>query len=91
MDVFMDYWLEIVIFAAGVLEIYNFLKKRISKDSMDLYTRLSLFVGVLYILLGIYFLIPLSEKWNRLTMVLGIIWAAFLVARWIYGKRKNAI
>ncbi|MCD8149668.1 MAG: DUF308 domain-containing protein [Clostridiales bacterium] len=90
MDVFMDYWLEIVIFAAGIFEIYKFFKNRINKDRIDLYAGLSLVVGVLYILLGVYFLTPLSEKRDRLTMILGIIWAASIVARWIYGKNKNA-
>ncbi|MCC8150625.1 MAG: hypothetical protein LIO96_04000, partial [Lachnospiraceae bacterium] len=68
MNIFMDFWLEIIILAAGAVEICNFVKKRNNKGSIDLYVRLSLVVGVLYILLGVYFLTPLSEKRDKLTM-----------------------
>ena len=85
----IDLLLEIVIFAAGMLGIWNFIKKCKNRIVLSLYDKLSLVTGIIYILIGTYFLTPLSDKQNILTVILGIVLVASIIIRCIYGKNKH--
>ncbi len=84
-----NYFLEIAIYAAGIMELVRFIKLVKRKEAKNLFAGLTLLIGLLYIGCGVYFCLPISERMDALTNVLGMAWICSFLARWIYCKDKH--
>lgn len=85
----VDLLYEIVFFTAGIVEIWQFIKKSKNGKVLIFYDKLSLAIGVLYILKGVYYLNPLSDTQDVWNWILGIVLVGSVIIQCIYEKKLN--